>query len=116
MVTGKLEIITLVVLVVSLILNGVLSWYASRVLGKLTYMYDNMRGIRDMNKSYIKHLEGVNELDTYFGDPVIGELMKHTRFVLEQYESINEIFVDLESGFIVLEEEETEEDAEEEIR
>tara|TARA_R100001594_G_C4021135_1_gene259177 strand:- start:995 stop:1234 length:240 start_codon:yes stop_codon:yes gene_type:complete len=78
-------------------------------------MYDNMKGIQDMNKSYIKHLEGVHEMDTYFGDPTIGELMKHTTFVLEQYESINEIFVDLETGFIVLEEEGAEEDAEEEI-
>ena len=114
MVSGKLEITLLIVFVASLILNGVLFWYASRVLNKLTYIYDNMMGIQNMNSSYIRHLEGVNELDSYFGDPTIGDLLKHTRFVSEQYQNFNEIFVDLEDGFIVVEEE-IDNDAEEEI-
>ena len=117
MVTGKIEITLLIIFIISLMLNGVLLWYASKVLGKLTYIYENMMSIQNMNTSYIKHLEGVNEMETYFGDPTIGELIKHTKFVAEQYQNINEIFEDLEGGFITIEiEEEADTNAEEEIR
>lgn len=114
MVTGKIEIALLSVCAISLIFNGVLFWYASRVLGKLSYMYENMKGVQDMNASYLEHLEGMHEMDAYFGDPTIGDLIKHTKFVAEQYKNINEIFMDLEEGFITIEEE-ADNDAEEEI-
>lgn len=114
--TGKIETTLLIIVIISLIFNGVLFWYASKVLGKLTYIYENMMSMQNMNTSYIKHLEGVNEMETYFGDPTIGELIKHTKFVAEQYQSINEIFEDLEDGFITIEiEEEAEINAKEEI-
>jgi len=114
LVTGKIEIALLSVCAISLIFNGVLFWYASRILGKLSYIYENMKGMQDMNTSYLEHLEGVHEMDTYYGDPTIGDLIKHTKFVAEQYKSINEIFMDLEEGFITIEEE-VEDYAEEEI-
>jgi hypothetical protein len=117
----KIELIIIISLIASLIVNGLLIWYAAKVLQKLSYTYDNIGALQDINSHFIEHLESVHEMEMYYGDETLGGLIQHSRLVVEQYESFNEILTDLEDGTISMQEdtvEETQEeiDAEKEIR
>ena len=86
----KIELIISISLVISMILNGLLVWYAIKVLEKLSY-----------------------EMEMYYGDPTLGALIKHSQLIVEQYTTFNEILEDLEDGIISVQEDVTEEPQEE---
>ena len=112
----KIELITIISLFVSLALNGLLVWYAVKVLQKLSYVYDNISALQDINSSFIDHIESVHAMEMYYGDPTLGALMKHSQLIVEQYTTFNEILTDLEEGIITIQEETQEDaDAEKEI-
>ena len=94
-------------------INGLLVWYAIRVLQKLSYVYDNISTIQEINNSFVEHLESVHEMEMYYGDPTLGALIQHSQFIVEQYTNFNEILEDLEDGIISVQEDITEEEQEE---
>ena len=103
-------------LIISMMINGLLVWYAIKVLQKLTYVYDNISAMQEINNSFVEHLESVHEMEMYYGDPTLGALMKHSQLIVEQYTTFNEILTDLEEGIITIQEETQEDaDAEKEI-
>ena len=114
----KIELIICISLFVSIILNGLLVWYAIKVLQKLSYVYDNINVLQSMNSSFLEHLESIYEMEMYYGEPTLSELIQHSKFVFTQYENFNEILADLEQGIITIQEEIQEQedaDAEKEI-
>ena len=100
-------------LIISMMINGLLVWYAIRVLQKLSYIYDNISAIQEINSSFVEHLESVHEMEMYYGDPTLGALIQHSQFIVEQYTNFNEILEDLEDGIISVQEDVTEEPQEE---
>ena len=109
----KIELIISISLVISMILNGLLVWYAIKVLEKLSYVYDNISAIQEINNSFVEHLESVHEMEMYYGDPTLGALIKHSQLIVEQYTTFNEILEDLSDGTISVQEDVTEEPQEE---
>ena len=109
----KIDLIIVTSLAISVILNGLLLWYAIRVLQKLSYIYDNINILQDINNAFIEHLESVHEMEMYYGDPTLGALIQHSQLVVEQYKNFNEILEDLEDGIISVQEDVTEEPQEE---
>ena len=103
----------IVVLVVSSIFNILLIWYSIKVLQKLTYMHDNADALQIINKSFLEHIQGIHEMEMYYGDETLGGLIEHSKYVVEQYKNFNEIFEDLQLGIIKVIEEETQEETEE---
>ena len=101
------------VLVVSSIFNILLIWYSIKVLQKLTYMHDNADALQIINKSFLEHIQGIHEMEMYYGDETLGGLIEHSQYVVEQYKNFNEIFEDLQLGIIKVIEEETQEETEE---
>ena len=113
----KIELIIFVSLCVSVLLNGIMIWYAVKVLQKLSYIYDNINILQDMNVSFAEHLETVHDMEMYYGDPTLTGLIDHSKFVVEQYNNFNEIMEDLQEGIIRIQEDAQQEeaDAEKEI-
>ena len=109
----KIELIIIISLIASLIMNGLLIWYAVKVLQKLSYVYDNISALQDINSHFMQHLESVHDMEMYYGDDTLGGLIQHSRLVAEQYESFNEILTDLEDGIISMQEDTVEEPQEE---
>jgi len=109
----KIELIISISLFISMILNGLLVWYAVKVLQKLSYIYDNISVMQEINNSFVEHLESVHEMEMYYGDPTLGALIKHSQLIVEQYTTFNEILEDLEDGIISVQEDVTEEPQEE---
>ena len=111
---------SILILSISMMINGLLVWYAIKVLEKLSYVYDNISAMQEINNSFVEHLESVHEMEMYYGDPTLGALIKHSQLIVEQYTTFNEILEDLADGIIsvqedVIEEPQEETDGEKEI-
>lgn len=82
-------IILSVVLVGSLIFNGVLFWYVRKLVNKLNFIYSNIGDVSEIIANYRAHLKSVYEMEMFYGDETLQHLLNHTRSMsnlLEEYE------------------------------
>ena len=70
----------------------VLIWYVKKVLTQLLDTSSSMEEFFDTIDDYYKHLEIVNNMETYHGDETIEYLLKHTRAILEEIEEFKKIY------------------------
>jgi hypothetical protein len=70
-------------LVLSLLLNGILLWYIRKMLGKLLSVSDNMGDLVEDLASYQNHLQQLYEMEMYYGEPSIKNLIVHSRQIIE---------------------------------
>lgn len=103
-------------LALSLILNFVLIWYSIRLLRKLYYISQNADFLLSINTSFTDHLSSLYELEMYYGEPTLENLLKHARYTIEEVENFNnifsgvDVFVEDATGDEIEEEEEEEEE------
>jgi hypothetical protein len=97
------------ILGLSLIFNIVFVWYIRAIFKKLFFISDNIDTISEININFVQHIEMLNKLDRYSGEPAIEELLTHSKHVAEQMKVFDDILADLD--FI----EEKAEDPEQEV-
>ena len=96
-------IILSIVLVASLIFNGVMYWYSRQLTQKLSFIYQNIGDVSDIIANYRVHLKSVYSMEMFYGDETLQYLLDHTRsistlledfedqeFFLEEFESVEE--------------------------
>jgi len=79
-------------LVLSVILNGVLLWYIRKMLGKLLSVSDNMGNLVEDLASYQNHLQQLYEMEMYYGEPSIKNLIVHSRQIIEHVKEFNDVY------------------------
>jgi len=89
----------------SVSLNILLIWYVSKVLAKLLYTSDNLGDLYIIFHSYEKFVSGLYEMDMFYGEPILEELMKKTKLIREELERFEDIY-SLTTDVEILEEEE----------
>ncbi len=70
----------------------VMIWYCKQLIVKYQEMVDDISELRDNALIYAEHLKTVYELESYYGDPTLTNLLKHTRHiegVLKDFEIFN---------------------------
>ena len=85
-----------IVLVASLIFNGVMYWYSRQLTQKLSFIYDNIGDVSELITNYRTHLKSVYSMEMFYGDETLKFLIDHTRSIsdlLEDYED-PEFFVE----------------------
>jgi len=98
-------IITLIIiLLISISLNVFMFWYGRAVLEDFYYMSDNLRSLIEQVLIFSAHLKSVHELEMFYGDEVLGGLIRHSKDLVETLQDFVEIVELFESD-----EEETEE-------
>ena len=75
----------------SLAANFITVWYIRRVLGRLTFVNENMTDLSDLISTYQKHLSGIFSLEQYYGDQDIKYLLEHTKSLKEVLEEYTEV-------------------------
>ena len=101
-------VILIIVLVGSLIFNGVMFWYLRKLTQRMTFIYQNIGDVSDIVANYRVHLKSVYQMEMFYGDETLQHLLDHTR-------SISALLEDFEDKeFFVEEFESVEEDAPEE--
>tara|TARA_Y100000592_G_scaffold93901_1_gene157839 strand:+ start:9572 stop:9886 length:315 start_codon:yes stop_codon:yes gene_type:complete len=82
-----------IVLLLSILLNIFLMWYARNTLSNLLYLSDNLGLLYEVISAYNLHLKEVYELERFYGDPTLSYLLEHTNAVREELEGYEEIFL-----------------------
>jgi len=79
-------------LVTSIALNCVLLWYIRKMLGKLLSVSDNIGNLVEDLASYQNHLQQLYEMEMYYGEPSIKNLIIHSRQIIEHVKEFNDVY------------------------
>ena len=90
-------------LLISLLINAILIWYTRTLVQKLMFVSENIGKLSDSVLSLRDHLKNIYEMETYYGDQTIQNLIQHTREVCEDIEEFSDIYdlTGLEEGEIL---------------
>ena len=83
-------------LTISVSFNILMVWYATKLLGTMRFIQENAEAIQVISEDFKQHLDAVNQMEMYFGDETLSELLKHAKHVSEQISTLNEILEDQE--------------------
>ena len=73
--------------------NIILIWYVKRLLNIIS---DTTEGIKDMKEAlsaFSEHLQVVYKQETYYGEPTIERLIKHSKILVQEIEQFIKVFL-----------------------
>ena len=76
------------------------------MLSKLLYVSDSIGDLLVSAKNFSNHLDGLHEMETYYGDETLGGLIRHSKQVVEDIREFEDIYTLTNDG---LEEDEEQE-------
>ena len=77
---------------ISIALNMFLMWYLITVLRKLLYISENMADLFLLFKSFHAFIKSLYSMDSYYGEPIIQELVFKTKEVVTEMDNFRDIF------------------------
>jgi hypothetical protein len=92
--------------IVSASINVLLVWYIRKMLSKLLYVSDSIGDLLVSAKNFSNHLDGLHEMETFYGDETLGGLIRHSKQVVEDIKEFEDIYTLTNDG---LEEDEEQE-------
>tara|TARA_Y100000817_G_scaffold289918_1_gene260229 strand:- start:50 stop:355 length:306 start_codon:yes stop_codon:yes gene_type:complete len=98
-----------ILLGISVIINGFAVWYIRELLIRFKFYSENTGQLFINLQEYTDHLERVNQMEVYFGDPTIQGLLEHSRDVTVTVAEYLDIFSLEEEDLDAQEEEEEKE-------
>ena len=69
---------------ISIMINVVLIWYARQLLRQLWSFTNDVDDINESMASFVTHLEGIYELETFYGDTTLQNLIRHSKALIEE--------------------------------
>lgn len=78
-------------LIMSLIINLFGLWYVRALLGRLSWISQNINDLVQIIGVYKSNLEGVQSLEQFYGDQEIKSLSLHTASLLEVLEDYQDV-------------------------
>ena len=96
-----------ILLTFSIAICVLLVLYLRNVLARLLFVSENLRDLNQMITNFNNHLTVVYELETFYGDQDLQNLIKHTRTVVNNIIDIQQKYYD---DVEVMEDEDYEED------
>lgn len=96
---SNLTIFLMVACLLLLVLSGLLMWYSISLLRKLWALSANIDDAQYVISEFRKHLESVYQLETFYGDETLKNLLSHAESVssvLEPYEDMYDFIEKIE--------------------
>ena len=85
-------------LTISALANIFLVWYLIKVLKKLYFVSNNINDLLHIISDYSTHLEKVYNMETYYGDQTLQMLLEHSKDIVKELETYEEIYSLTEEG------------------
>ena len=85
-------IILIILLVLSVALNVFLIVYLRWLLRKFAFLSENIGDLISSIDGFSKHLESVHELEAFYGDPTLKNLIVHSQQIVKGVEIYKEIY------------------------
>jgi hypothetical protein len=73
--------------------NIILTWYVKKLLNIIN---DTTEGIKDMKEAlsaFSEHLQVVYKQETYYGEPTIERLIKHSKILVQEIDQFIKVFL-----------------------
>tara|TARA_B100001093_G_scaffold340006_1_gene324775 strand:- start:227 stop:619 length:393 start_codon:yes stop_codon:yes gene_type:complete len=86
----------IIALVMSVSINIFVFWYIKDILGRLTWISENINDVAQVIVVFQQHLKAVFKLEQFYGDQEIKSLVEHTRETIEILEDYQTAVLDLE--------------------
>ena len=77
---------------ISVLINIFAFWYGRAILQNLLFVSENILFLKKSINAYALHLNRVYELDTFYGDETLKNLLEHTKEVREDILEFDEIY------------------------
>jgi hypothetical protein len=79
-------------LILSIIFNILLIWYARRLTGQFLFFSESIAGLEESLREFGSHLNGVHEMEMFYGDDTLGALIAHSKDIVETVKEFNDSF------------------------
>lgn len=79
-------------LILSVGVNVLLLWYIRKMLGNLLAVSDNMGNLVEDLSSYQNHIQSLYEMEMYYGEPSIKELIIHSGQIIEHIKQFSDVY------------------------
>lgn len=89
---SRLEIILSAMLTLSILINVGLFVYARNVVAKLLMIAAELNDLGKMVDNFAMHIESVYELETFYGDETLNDLMLHARSFNSQMDTFEFVY------------------------
>ena len=77
-------------LYLSILLNAGLIWFVRNLINELSDINEDMEELLDTTASLQNHIEKIYELEMFYGDQTLEELIQHTKSVVSEIEFFKE--------------------------
>ena len=81
-----------IILIISAALNVFLALYLRWLLKNFTFLSNNVVNLLETLEAFSDHLSGVYELETFYGDETLQNLLTHARQVAEEIKVYKETY------------------------
>ena len=92
-----MEFIILILLIVSILANIFLVSYVRFLLEQLSFVSENINSLVGSVVELRNHLSEVYELERFYGDQTLEDLLRHTSAVTETLQDFEDIYMLVES-------------------
>lgn len=86
-------ITAIVLLILSLIANGFLAWYIVETLKRQWTLSGALRHLLDYMTNYSSHVESVYNMELYYGDDTLQQLLRHSREAVKYVKQFGDGFM-----------------------
>lgn len=81
----------------SFAINLFLIWYCRRLLERVFYTSENMEALVEEVSLFRVHLNSIHELEIFYGDETLGNLLRHSSSLAETLEDFESIYTILDN-------------------
>jgi len=86
-----------ILFLISLVINGIFAWYIRRLINQFKTAINSITEIQSLMDEYLNHVKMVSEMESYYGDVTIENLMKHTKDMVDNLKLAGDKFSLLET-------------------
>ena len=87
-----MRMIELIIISTSIGLNIFFIFYLRWVLKNLTFLSENIYNLLETVETFSDHLGAVHELETFYGDATLQNLLMHSKQVVEEIKGYREVY------------------------
>lgn len=86
-----------ILFLISLVINGIFAWYIRKLINQFKSAISSISEIQSLMDEYTFHIKTVSEMETYYGDTTIENLLKHTKDMVDNLKLAGDRFSLLET-------------------
>ena len=86
-----------ILFLISLVLNSMLAWYIRKLINQFKDAISSVSELQSLMEEYLGHIKMISEMETYYGDVTIENLLKHTKDMVDNLKLAGDRFSLLET-------------------